>query len=71
MADPDRLFDFVQVAEEFDDVLVAKAREALVRFAIDVLDIHEQRSVAFMRRSIFANASPVRRNVIPHVSTHV
>ena len=43
MADPDRLFDFVQVAEEFDDVLVAKAREALVRFAIDVLDVHEQK----------------------------
>ena len=47
MADPDRLFDFVQVAEEFDDVLVAKTCEALVRFAIDVLDVDEQKVRCF------------------------
>lgn len=30
-----------------------------------------KRSVAFMRRSIFANVSPVRLNVTPLVSRHV
>ena len=47
VADPDGLFDFVQVAEEFDDVLVAESREALVRFAVDVLDVDEQKVCRF------------------------
>jgi len=42
VADPDRLFDFVQVAEEFDDVFVTVASEFLVRVGVDVLDVHEQ-----------------------------
>ena len=47
VADPDGLFDFVQVAEKFDDVLVAESREAFVRFAVDVLDVDEQKICRF------------------------
>ena len=61
MADPDGLFDFVQIAEEIDDVLVAESREALVGFAIDVLDVDEQEvgclHEAFDFSECFASAS--------------
>ena len=42
VADPDGLLDAVKVAEKIDDVLVAVAREFLVRVGVDVLDVHEQ-----------------------------
>ena len=42
MTDPDGLFDFVEVAEKFDDVLVGVPSEFFVRVGVDVLDVHEQ-----------------------------
>jgi len=47
MADPNGLFDFVQVAEEFDDVVVPVSREVLVLDRVDVLDVHEQKVCCF------------------------
>lgn len=43
MTDPDVFFDFVEVAEKFDDLLVGVPGEFFVRCFIDVLDVHEQK----------------------------
>lgn len=43
MTDPDGFFDFVEVAEKFDDLLVGVPGEFFVRCFIDVLDVHEQK----------------------------
>ena len=61
MTDPDGLFDFVEVAEKFDDVLVGVPGEFFVRCFIDVFNVHEQKvrrfHKAFDFRECFADAS--------------